>query len=34
VISMMLAIGKATAPANPRGGQLPLEEIVVTDRFA
>ncbi len=34
VIAMMLAIGKATAPANPRGGQLPPEEIVITDRFA
>ena len=34
VISMMLAIGKATAPANPRGGQLPLAEVVIKDRFA
>jgi len=33
VISMMLAVGKATAPANPRGGQLPVEEILVIDRF-
>lgn len=33
VISMMLAIGKATAPANPRGGQLPVEEILVIDKF-
>ncbi len=34
VIAMMLAIGKATAPANPRGGQLPMDEVVITDRFA
>ena len=34
VIAMMLAIGKATAPANPRGGQLPVEEVVVRNRFA
>lgn len=33
VIAMMLAIGKATAPANPRGGQLPLEDVVIKDRF-
>lgn len=33
VIYMMLAVGKATAPANPRGGQLPVEEILVIDRF-
>lgn len=34
VIAMMLAIGKAVKPANPRGGQLPLEEVLITDRFA
>ncbi len=33
VIAMMLAVGKATAPANPRGGQLSQEEVVVMDRF-
>ena len=33
VIAMMLAIGKATAPANPRGGQLPVGEIMVVDKF-
>ena len=33
VIAMMLAIGKATAPAKPRGGQLPVEEILVIDKF-
>jgi len=34
VIAMMVAVGKATAPANPRGGQLPLDEVMITDRFA
>lgn len=34
VVAMMLAIGKAVKPANPRGGQLPLEEVLITDRFA
>jgi nitroreductase len=30
----MLAIGKKVKDAQPRGGQLPLSEVVVTDRFA
>lgn len=34
VISMFVAIGKALQPAQPRGGQLPLHEVVITDRFA
>jgi nitroreductase len=34
LIAMMIAIGKATEPARPRGGQLPLEEIVVRNRFS
>ena len=33
VISMFVAIGKAVSPANPRGGQLALEEIVIEDSF-
>lgn len=33
VISMMMAIGKQTKPAMPRGGQLPLSQIVFTDSF-
>ena len=33
IIGMMLAIGKAKSPANPRAGQLSLDEIVFTDRF-
>ncbi|QDU35314.1 Putative NAD(P)H nitroreductase MhqN [Poriferisphaera corsica] len=32
-IGMMLTIGKATQPAWPRPGQLPLNEIVVTNNF-
>jgi nitroreductase len=34
VIGPMLAIGKKTKDANPRAGQLPLSEILFTDRFA
>ena len=33
VIGMMLVIGKAKTPANSRGGQLPLNQVVFTDRF-
>ena len=33
IITMFVAIGKATEPANPRGGQLPLSEIVIKDKF-
>jgi nitroreductase len=33
IIGMMLVIGKAKSPANPRGGQLSLDEVVFTDRF-
>ena len=33
VIAMFVAIGKATSPANPRGGQLPLDDIVIKNRF-
>lgn len=33
VIALMVAVGKASEPARPRGGQLPLEEVVLTDRF-
>lgn len=34
VISMFIAIGKALQPAQARGGQLALNEVVFTDRFA
>ncbi len=33
VISMMIAVGKQVQPAMPRGGQLPLEKVVFTDKF-
>jgi nitroreductase len=33
VICMFVAIGRALQPAQPRGGQLALSEIVITDRF-
>jgi nitroreductase len=33
VIAMAIAVGKAVQPARPRGGQLPLEEVMVFDRF-
>ncbi|MCQ8106324.1 nitroreductase family protein [Methylomonas sp. SURF-2] len=32
-IGLFVAVGKALQPAAPRGGQLSLEEVVVTDRF-
>lgn len=34
VIGMMLTVGKATQSPNPRGGQLPYEEVVVHNAFA
>ncbi len=34
VIAMFVAIGKGTKDAWPRPGQLPLSEVVITDRFA
>ena len=33
VISMLMVIGKQIKPAMPRGGQLPLSDIVFTDSF-
>lgn len=33
VVTMYVAIGKPLAEARPRGGQLPMEEVVVFDRF-
>ncbi len=32
-VCMMLAIGKGTAPARPKGGYLPDEEVFIKDRF-
>jgi nitroreductase len=34
VIGFMIAVGKATKPAWPKPGQLPLREVLVHDRFA
>lgn len=34
IISMLIAIGKQTKPAMPRGGQLPLDKVVFTDKFS
>ena len=33
-VGFMVAIGKATEPARAKGGQLPLDEVVIQDRFA
>ncbi len=33
VISFMVAVGKGIKPAWPRGGQLDLAEVMITDRF-
>jgi nitroreductase len=32
-VAMFVAIGKGVQPARPRGGQLPLSEVVIRDRF-
>ena len=32
-IGFMISVGKATQPAWPKPGQLPLEEVVIRDRF-
>lgn len=33
VIGLFVAIGKALQPAQPRGGQLTMDEVVINDRF-
>jgi nitroreductase len=33
VIGMMLSIGKALQPARPRGGQLPMADVVIKNHF-
>ena len=33
VVGMMLVVGKATKPAWPKPGQLPLEEVVIHNHF-
>ena len=32
-ISMMVVVGKAVKPANPRGGQLSLSEVTFKNHF-
>jgi nitroreductase len=34
IISMLIAVGKQTKPAMPRGGQLPLDKVIFTDKFS
>lgn len=33
VVAMMIPIGKAVKPAHPRGGQLPINEVLIWDKF-
>lgn len=33
VIGLMISVGKALKPAHPRGGQLPIDEVVFYDKF-
>jgi nitroreductase len=33
IISLMVVVGKAAKPAQPRGGFLPVEEVVLRNRF-
>lgn len=33
VIAMFVVVGKALSPAYPRGGQLPLDEVVIQNKF-
>jgi nitroreductase len=32
-IVMMIAVGKALSPANPRGGQLPIDRVLLKNTF-
>jgi nitroreductase len=34
VVTMMIVMGKSTKPAHPRGGQLPLSEILIDNKFS
>jgi len=34
VIGMLLVVGKATKPAWPKPGQLPLDDVLIQDRFS
>ena len=33
VIAMFVVIGKPQQPAHPRGGQLPLDEVLIQNQF-
>ena len=33
IIGLMIAVGKASEPAWPKPGQLPLEEVIIRERF-
>ena len=33
IVSMFVAVGKAAKEAFPRGGQLPIDEVVIKDKF-
>ena len=33
MIVLMIVVGKAAEPANPRGGQLALDEVVFENKF-
>ena len=33
VVTMFVVVGKSTQAANPRGGQLPLDEVVIQNTF-
>ena len=33
IIGLMIAVGKAAKPAQPKPGQLPLEQVVVRDKY-
>lgn len=33
IIALLVAVGKAAKPANPRGGQLPLNEVLLENTF-
>lgn len=33
IVTMFVAVGKSIEPARARGGQLPLSEVIVNDRF-
>ncbi len=34
IISMLIVVGKQTKPAMLRGGQLPLDKVIFTDKFS